>query len=332
MAAPAVKIRVVENATTTDTTDFVVTAAYTLYETFLELKPSNSGQWDQTTLNAMEVGIVSSGTYDAAPLATSSVRVTMVGIMVEYFVTRDDEPPTFPPVDPPDPENPDPTDPPVDREVFARLEVDWDFDGTYTDETPRIIAVRGTHKLVPPNKAVEASSGLVSTMTATLNNEDNRYSSAVTTGALYGDIQFGQAWHAPCRFSITTDAGGSWNQIFQGVIKIPVENTVRDGQIRSVTLDCRGNEEKILNHRISTPQTSYQSFIQSPLTEGQLINYVLNQAGVAAGEQVLDPGLFTVPFFSFFFNQTNDFCVYVFFNYFKKLFCQFNMAFLFITD
>jgi len=294
MATPQVTIRIEENSTVTDGPANTLGPTYQNYSDFYELKPSNSGSWSQADLNALQISIVSAGTFGNPGDADSSARVTLVGIQIEYFASSDDIPPTFPPTDPTDP----PPNSPPDREVFTRLEVDWDFDGTYTDETPRIIGVRGTHRLVPPGQAVEASQGMISTMTAILHNEDNRYSSQVTTGALYQYVSNGQAWHAPVRFSVTTDGGASWNQIFQGVIKNPIESTVRDGQVRSITLDCRGNEEKIINRRVSLPQTDFASFVSNPITESELIHDTLNQGGINTGDMVLDTGIFKIPNFS----------------------------------
>jgi len=294
MAEPKVIIRIEENSTVTNGSEKTLTATYQNYSDFYELKPSNSGSWSETDLNALEISIVSAGTYGGPADPDNSARVTLVGIQIEYFASTDEIPPTFPPTDPGNP----PANTPPDREVFTRLEVDWDFDGTYTDETDRIIGVRGTHNLVPPGQAVEASQGMIATMTATLDNHDNRYSSKVTTGALYAHVSDGQAWHAPARFSVTTDGGASWNQIFQGVIKNPIENTVINNQIRAITLDCRGNEEKIINRRVSLSQTNFASFVSNPQTESQLIHNTLNQAGINTGDMVLDTGVFKIPFFS----------------------------------
>jgi hypothetical protein len=79
------------------------------------------------------------------------------------------------------------------------------------------------------------------------------------------------------------------------VAKITGERTARPGQLATVTLDCRGLEEKVLNNRISTTRANFVTYHTSGKTEAEIISQWLQDAGIAGGDISVDSGQFIVP-------------------------------------
>ena len=79
------------------------------------------------------------------------------------------------------------------RVESARLWVDWDFDGTYTNESAYLFSVSGDMRLTPPGAGQVAASGIISQMRLTLSNPSGRFSPQRTDGALYAYIRDGKS-------------------------------------------------------------------------------------------------------------------------------------------
>ena len=103
------------------------------------------------------------------------------------------------------------------RVVGARFWVDWDFNGSYTEETTYLISASGDMRLVPPGAGLVNASGIISQMTVRLRNSAGRYSPQRTDGALYADIRDGKSYHAPCYLEVTIDGGSNYSRVFTGV-------------------------------------------------------------------------------------------------------------------
>lgn len=176
------------------------------------------------------------------------------------------------------------------------LNVDWDQDDEYTDETAHLISARGSIRLAPPGQAITSTSGIIAQATFELNDGLNRFNPFITTGALYSDISGGKAYRAPVQFNLSLD-GETWHTIFQGLTKIPSNRTLTPRQPKTVSLDCRGNEEKLLNYRHSTTKADFATWHDEGRTEAELIAEVLGDVGISSGEMDIDDGYFVIPWF-----------------------------------
>jgi len=181
------------------------------------------------------------------------------------------------------------------RVVGAKFWVDWDFNGSYTEETTYLISATGDMRLVPPGAGLVNASGIISQMTVRLRNASGRYSPQRTDGALYADIRDGKSYHAPCYLEVTINGGSNYYRVFTGVLKLPEERTLsaRDGPV--VTFDARSMEEKFLQVRASVYQSTFAGQHELGYTESDYINTWLQTVGVAAGDITRDTGMFVVP-------------------------------------
>ena len=177
---------------------------------------------------------------------------------------------------------------------------DWDRDGTFTSEDDYFISARGTHRLAPPGQSITATSGQVAQCTIIMDNSTGRFSSFNTGGALYSYIQSGKTYHVPVIVQISVEPAGSasatYNRVFTGVARVPFEVTLTTDQAQTITFDCRGNEEVLLNKRTRTPQADFKAYRDNGATEGEFMTDVLTDAGIDAGDQEIDDGLFSIPF------------------------------------
>lgn len=181
------------------------------------------------------------------------------------------------------------------RTVTWDLQIDWNFDATYTDESARLVTASGAMRLAAPESGISSPRGTVDQMTLTLNNADGRYSPLNTGGALYADIQAGGAYHAPMYLRVSIDGGSNYFRVFTGVIKIPREGPPYPGVASTVEIDCRSRDEILLNKRMSTPLVTFQTMHDDHYTESQIIAQFLLDAGLIASDYTLDTGLFVIP-------------------------------------
>lgn len=186
----------------------------------------------------------------------------------------------------------------IGRTIAARVSIDWDFDGTYTVEANRIVSLRGSRRLAPPGQSITGSSGQIAQLSIELDNSDNRYSPLIAAGALYSNISGGQMYRMPILVEVSVDGGASYDGIFVGVLKLPRHRTLAPGQPKTLALDARGNEERLLSGSTSTPQADFVTYHDDGYTESDLIYDILvNQVGLAPSEVAIGPGLFPIDWF-----------------------------------
>ena len=185
-------------------------------------------------------------------------------------------------------------------DIRYQVYFDWDRDGTYTSEDDYFVSARGTHRLAPPGQSITATSGQVAQCTIVMDNSTGRFSSFNTGGALYTYIQSGKTYHVPVIVQISVEDAGAvsatYNRVFTGVARVPFEATLTGDQAQTITFDCRGNEEVLLNKRTRTAQADFKVYRDSGVTEGEFMTDVLTDAGIIAGDQEIDGGLFSIPF------------------------------------
>lgn len=183
------------------------------------------------------------------------------------------------------------------RLVEARVQTDTDFDTTDVIETGRLVTARGSLRLAPPNQSITGTSGIIAQATFELDNSDDRFSSLITTGPIYAEISGGQLYRLPVKIEVQI-SGGGWVRIFGGVAKIPKNRTLAPGQPKTIQFDCRGNEERILNLRVSTGQSDFVDNHAAGWNESEYIyDMLINVVGLGVDEIDLDTGTTVIPFF-----------------------------------
>jgi hypothetical protein len=181
------------------------------------------------------------------------------------------------------------------RSVRYDLRIDWDFNGSFTDESSRFISAVGSARLAAPESSLSNPRGIVNQMTLTLRNNDGRYSPLNTGGSLYSYISGGGAYHAPMYLRVSID-GSNYYRIFTGVIKTPIETGPTVDDIATVQIDCRDRSEVLLSNRVTTTQSRLVSAYTNYWTEADNIAQWLTDAGYSSGtDYVVDEGLFVIP-------------------------------------
>lgn len=181
------------------------------------------------------------------------------------------------------------------RTIAWDLRIDWNSDGSYSDETDRLVAANGSMAFSAPESGVTAPRGTVDRSHVTLQNRDSRYSALNTSAALYSQIAGGNAYHAPMYLRVSVDGGSTYNRVFTGVIKMPREMPPAPGFVAQIELDCRSRDEILLNRRASTSLATFQQLHDGGATESDIIAHFLQDAGLPSGSYVLDPGMFAIP-------------------------------------
>lgn len=198
----------------------------------------------------------------------------------------------------------------MSRIIDWDLEIDWDRDGTYTDESGRLLRADGSMRMHPPEAQITATQGIVDRMSLTLDNSGGRYSPLNSSGPLYSAIQDGNAYHAPVYLRVSVDGGTSYDRIFTGVIKIPQEIGATSKVAPTVTFDCRSRDELLLQKRLTSTQSAFVAVKNNGESEEEIIARWLALAGLTDGTDyvsqayvdanpgstaTLDPGLFVIP-------------------------------------
>lgn len=181
------------------------------------------------------------------------------------------------------------------RTITWDLRIDWDADGSFTDESARLVAANGAMRLAVPESGITSPRGTVDQCTLTLNNMDGRYSPLNTSSPIYDDIKLGGAYHAPMYLRVSIDGGSNYDRVFTGVIKIPREGPPYPNVAATVEIDCRSRDEILLNKRLSTPGSSFRALHDNNSTESEIIASFLTAAGISGSDYTLDPGLFVIP-------------------------------------
>jgi hypothetical protein len=178
--------------------------------------------------------------------------------------------------------------------IKQRLFIDWNRDGSYTDESSRLVSANGQMRLAAPEDSIMSPRGIMSQMTIELGNGDNRFSVLKTTGALYSDISGGGYYQCPMYFEVSIDSGANYYRMLTGYIKGPVENAITVDDPAIMRFDCRSREELVINKRVSTLQSVFVSLHDNGATESEVIAQWLQDAGLSSTDYTLDPGLFNV--------------------------------------
>jgi hypothetical protein len=181
----------------------------------------------------------------------------------------------------------------IARTVSYLLEVDWDFNGTFTDESAYLISAEGSMSYAPLYKSLLEGRGVVDSCTLTLRNDTGRFSSRNSAGALYAYLSAGGGYRIPVRLSVILNSVTT--RIFTGVTKAPMERTATTKAPRIVTIACRSNDEKLLQARESTTQSAMVAYHDNVYSEAQIIEAWLQQAGYSSGDYAIDPGMYTIP-------------------------------------
>jgi len=164
------------------------------------------------------------------------------------------------------------------RVIQAELKIDWAHDNdelSLVDESARLISASGSSRLAPPYQSITGTSGQIPTASFVLDNADNRYSALVASSPLYSEISGGKMYRVPVRFRVSVDGGATFITIFRGVAKLPKVATLTTEQGQTISLDCRGNLEKILNVRVSASQSDFATWFDGGYTEGDIIDHIL---------------------------------------------------------
>lgn len=162
-----------------------------------------------------------------------------------------------------------------------KVEVDWDRDGNYTDETNNFISATGGNTLVAPKDSFTGGNGTVDQCTIRLWNGSFRYSTKNTSSPLYSIIANGGYFQARVRFSVTID--GLLTQLFFGVLRNIVESPPTSTQSSQITLDCRSYDDVIMQAKFSTTRADFVANNKYPKTEDKHIIDLLTESGLVDG-------------------------------------------------
>ncbi len=188
------------------------------------------------------------------------------------------------------------------------LQIDWDRDGTFTDESSRLVSASGSMRVVRPGDTLAGGLGIVDRAVLILDNYDGRYSPLNTSSHLYSAIQNGGAYQVPVLLSVTSN--GSTARVFLGTAKIPTEVGATSKRHPTVRLDCRSRADTILQKRASTTLASFVGYYDNGASEEEIIRDWLKAAGLTDGTDfvsqsyamanptytaTLDPGMFVIP-------------------------------------
>lgn len=181
------------------------------------------------------------------------------------------------------------------RQIDFNLQIDWDFDGVYTNESVYLIQATGSMRLAAPESSISSPRGIVDDMVLTLDNHDGRFSPLNSAGALYSDIANGGAYHAPVYLTVSINGGDNYYRVFTGVIKTPIEQGPAYQDTATVLIDCRDKCEPLLTYRTNTTNTQFAAIYSQNWNEGEIIEQWLTDAGVSSGSYEIDEGLFVIP-------------------------------------
>src|SRR3990167_3010690 len=185
------------------------------------------------------------------------------------------------------------------------LRIDWNMDGTYTDESTYLISADGSMRLANPEDSITSGRGIVDSASVTLDNATGPFSPLNTASAITADIANGGAYHVPMYLRVSVDGVPNYSRVFTGVLKIPSELGATSRQHPTITFDCRSWDEVILQQRVSTLQSVFAAIYDDGYTEEEIIARWLTDAGMTDGVEftsqafggtpTLDPGLWIIP-------------------------------------
>lgn len=171
----------------------------------------------------------------------------------------------------------------MSRTTTWQAQIDWDQDGTYTDESSRLISASGQMRLANPEESLTTGRGMVDRAEIVLSNHDRRYSPLNEAGPLYAVLQDGGAYHAPVRLNVSVDGGSTFHRVFTGIIKLPGESTATTKSTGTIRLECRSRDELLLNARQSSSLADFVAVHSDGYTEEEIMALWLGRAGLVDG-------------------------------------------------
>lgn len=178
----------------------------------------------------------------------------------------------------------------MNRIIGFYVELDYDFDGTFTDETENVISFKTERSVSGVDNPFINSSGKVDKAVVTFRNNDSRFSSRVETGDLYSLIGNGKLFMVPIRIGV--NMGDSDYRIFTGVCQIPNENPATSTKADQIDIAAYSNEIKYLNNRSNLNIDLAYVWINAFPTDSEAIDYFMVQLGESS--YTIDPGIYTV--------------------------------------
>lgn len=181
--------------------------------------------------------------------------------------------------------------------ITIRVQFDWNFDTVWSDETFYVRSVSVNRKLSGAGKALSTSSGVISQATIEMENFTNRFSSQLTSGALYSDLENGKIYHVPVMIEVSTTLTPSYDTIFVGICKISNETTLtaKGGKLLNIT--AYSKEELLKNYRYSLLQTDLLNYYNNLTNDSDYIAFLLEEVGYTSSNYEVANGTFSfVPY------------------------------------
>lgn len=154
----------------------------------------------------------------------------------------------------------------------ATVEIDWDHNGSYTDESAYLVSASGNSALRAPESFIVSPRGQVDQCQIVLDN------SAASPRFALND---GTAIQAPVRVSVNTGSGAV--PIFTGVIGGIRYTAQTPAAPASVVVTCYGVEYRLLQLRMSSTTAQFRTWFASVPTESHIIRQWLVNAGLTDG-------------------------------------------------
>ena len=193
----------------------------------------------------------------------------------------------------------------MSRIIQWDLEIDWNMDGVYTNESAYLIQANGSMQLNNPADSITAGRGIVDSASIALDNADGRFSPLNTGSPITADIAGGGAYHVPMYLRVSTDGVPTYTRVFTGLLKIPRELGATSQQHPIIMFECRSWDEAILQKRVSTLASIFGGIYDNGDNEEEIIAQWLADGGMTDGSEftsqafggtaTLDAGFFAIP-------------------------------------
>lgn len=173
------------------------------------------------------------------------------------------------------------------RVIAGKVEIDWDNNGVFTDESANLISVKGSSSLMAPQQALSSGKGVVDRCTVQLHNRTFRYSTLNEDSPLAASIGEGLMQAAPVRVSVVVD--DVTHRLFTGVIRSMQEEAPTPSSVGMVTLDCRSRDDVLLQQKLSSSLADWLTASSIGRTEDWHLIELLEMAGLVDGTDFVSP-------------------------------------------